>query len=154
MASDSSHFRVADHTVPFLQLVLHGSVQMYTSPINLASNSETAVLRAIEYGMLPNFQVTYEPSSVLKKSEYTDNYASGYESWRSDILKAYTMVHDSLEGLMDQPIVDHAQVAEEVFATTYANGAVVYVNYSESDVTVNGVTVPARSFARQGGAGA
>ncbi|MBE6974317.1 MAG: hypothetical protein E7436_02360 [Ruminococcaceae bacterium] len=154
VASDSSHFRVADHTVPFLQMVLHGSMQMYTSPINLASNSETAVLRAIEYGMLPNFQVTYAPSSVLKKSEYTDNYASGYESWRGDILKAYSMIHDSLEGLMDQPITDHTQVAEEVFATTYANGVVVYVNYSESDVTVNGVTVPARSFARQGGAGA
>ncbi len=153
VASDSSHFRVADHTVPFLQMVLHGSMQMYTSPINLASNSETAVLRAIEYGMLPNFQVTYQPSSVLKKSEYTDNYASGYESWRGDILKAYEMIKESLDGLMDQNIVGHEQVADQVFATTYAGGDVVYVNYSESDVTVNGVTVPARSFTRQGGAG-
>jgi len=152
VASDSSHYRVADNTVPFLQMVLHGSMKLYTSPINLASNSETAVLRAIEYGMLPNFQVTYEPSSVLKKSEYTDNYASGYESWRGDILEAYAMALQSLDGLMGQAITAHAQVAENVYATTYAGGDVVYVNYSESDVTVDGVTVPARGFYRQGGA--
>lgn len=150
--SDSSHYRVANETVPFLQMVLHGSMKLYSCPINLASNSEDAVLRAIEYGMLPNFQVTYEPSSVLKNSEYTDNYASGYESWREDILRAYTMVHDSLEGLMDQAIIGYAQVADQVYATTYENGDVVYVNYSQSDVTVNGVTVPARGYYRQGGA--
>ena len=151
VASDSSHYRIADHTVPFLQMVLHGSMKLYTSPINLASNAETAVLRAIEYGMLPNFQVTYEPSSVLKKSEYTDNFASGYESWRGDILQAYDKTRTALDGLMGTPIVGHTQVAEDVYATTYAGGAVVYVNYSQADVTVDGVTVPARGYYRQGG---
>lgn len=152
VASDSSHYRVADHTVPFLQMVLHGSMKLYSSPINLASNPENAALRAVEYGMLPNFQVTYEPSSVLKKSEYTDNYASSYESWREDILKAYAMAQECLDGLMDQSIVSHDQVAADVYATTYENGAVVYVNYSHADVTVDGVTVPARGVCRQGGA--
>lgn len=150
-ASDSSHFRVADNTVPFLQMVLHGTMKLYTSPINLASNPEKAVLRAIEYGMLPNFQVTYEPSSVLKKSEYTDNYASGYESWREDILAADALARECLAGLMDQQLVGHSQVAPQVYATTYENGAVVYVNYSNEDVTVNGVTVPAESACRRGG---
>ena len=151
VASDSSHYRVADHTVPFLQMVLHGSMKLYGNPINLASNAETAVLRAIEYGMLPNFQVTYEPSSVLKKSEYTDNYASGYESWREDILEAYAMIREALEGLMDQTIVSHSQVAEGVYATTYSGGDVVYVNYTQTDAVIDGVTVPARGFCREGG---
>ena len=152
VASDCTHYRVADHTVPFLQMVLHGSMKLYSSPINLASNPENAALRAVEYGMLPNFQVTYEPSSVLKKSEYTDNYASSFESWREDILKAYAMASECLDGLMDQRIVFHEQVAADVYATTYENGAVVYVNYSQQDVTVDGVTVPARGVCRQGGA--
>ena len=153
ISSDCSHYRVADEAVPFLQMVLHGSMKLYTSPINLASNFETAVLRAIEYGMLPNFQVTYEDSSVLKESEYSDNYASGYESWREDILRSYTRIAQSLDGLIGVPITDHAQVAEQVFATTYETGDVVYVNYGKNDVTVNGVTVPARGSCREGGAG-
>lgn len=152
VASDCSHYRVADHTVPFLQMVLHGSMKLYSSPINLASNPEIAALRAVEYGMLPNFQVTYEPSSVLKKSEYTDNYASSFESWREDILNAYAMAIECLDGLLDQRIVSHEQVAADVYATTYENGTTVYVNYSQRDMTVDGVTVPARGVCRQGGA--
>lgn len=154
VSSDSSHYRIADETVPFLQLVLHGSMKLYTAPINLASNSETAVLRAIEYGMLPNFQVTYEDSSILKNSEYSDNYASGYQSWRQDILDAYAIASQSLKGLIGCEIVDHAQVADQVYATTYSNGAVVYVNYSQTDVTVDGCVIPARGYYREGGAGA
>jgi len=154
MASDCSHYRVANESVPFLQMVLHGSMKLYTTPINLASNPEIAALRAIEYGMLPNFQVTYESSSVLKKSEYTDNYASGYESWRDDILYAYGMAQQCMEGLLDQAIVAHCCVTEDVYATTYANGVVVYVNYGKIDVTVDGVTVPARGVCRKGGADA
>ena len=149
VASDSSHFRVANETVPFLQMVLHGSMKLYTSPINLASNSQTAVLRAIEYGMLPCFQVTYDQSSVLKNSEYTDNFASGYENWREDILRAYAMADDGLEGLIGCSITDHRQVAQQVFATTYENGDVVYVNYNTEDVTVDGHTVPARGIYRE-----
>ena len=151
VSSDCSHYRVADEPVPFLQMVLHGSMKLYTSPINLSSNFETAVLRAIEYGMLPNFQVTYEDSSVLKDSEYSDNYASGYESWREDILEAYAQIAQSLDGLIGVTITDHAQVADQVYATTYETGDVVYVNYSKSDVTVDGVTVPARGSCRVGG---
>ena len=149
VASDSSHFRICDETVPFLQMVLHGSMKLYTTPINLASNSETAVLRAIEYGMLPNFQITYDDSSVLKNSEYTDNFASGYENWRSDILKAYQMTCDSLDGLMGCYITNHTQVADGVFATTYSNGDVVYVNYNQEAVSADGHTVPARGFYRE-----
>lgn len=151
VSSDCSHYRVADQAVPFLQMVLHGSMKLYTSPINLASNFEIAVLRAIEYGMLPNFQVTYEDSSVLKESEYSDNYASGYESWRADILRTYAEIAQSLDGLIGAAITDHAQVAEDVYATTYETGDVIYVNYNQNDVTVNGITVPARGTYREGG---
>ncbi len=149
VSTDSSHYRVADETVPFLQLVLHGSMKMYTTPINLASNSETAVLRAIEYGVLPNYQVTYEASSILKNSEYSDNYASNYQSWREDILTAYAMVEEALDGLVGCTITDHAQLSEGVYATTYENGDTVYVNYNTTDAQVDGITVPALGFYRE-----
>ena len=35
-----------------------------------------------------------------------------------------------------------------VFETVYENGERVYVNYSQSEVTVNGVEVPARGFVK------
>ena len=35
-----------------------------------------------------------------------------------------------------------------VFCTEYDTGAKIYVNYTESDVTVSGITVPAGDFIR------
>ena len=87
----------------------------------------------------------------MKDSEYSDNYASGYESWREDILNSYAEIERSLDGLIGSAITDHAQVADLVYATTYETGDVIYVNYNKNDVTVNGVTVPARGCYREGG---
>ena len=42
-------------------------------------------------------------------------------------------------------------LTEKVAATTYENGSVVYVNYGEDEYTVEGVTIPARSFVVEGG---
>ena len=88
---------------------------------------------------------------MLKDSEYSDNYASGYESWREDILRSYAHIAQSLDGLIGVPIVDHAKMAEQVYATTYETGDVIYVNYSKNDVTLDGITVPARGSYREGG---
>ena len=35
-----------------------------------------------------------------------------------------------------------------VFCTEYDTGAKIYVNYTQSDVTVSGITVPAGDFIR------
>lgn len=148
---DSSHFRVADETVPFLQLVLHGSMKLYCAPINLASSARTTVLRAIEYGVLPCYQVTAEDSSILKNSEYSDNYASGFAGWEEDILETYARIHDALDGLISCAITDHRQVAPQVWATTYENGDTIYVNYADADARLGSVTVPAGSYCRERG---
>ncbi len=148
---DSSHYKLADETVPFLQMVLHGSVQMYSAPVNLASNKDTFLLRAIEYGVMLNYQVTWADSDVLKNSEYTDNYASGYSRWREDILTSYTQNREALSGLVGCVIKEHEQLSDEVFRTVYSNGDAVYVNYGREDAQINGICVPARGYWRERG---
>ena len=151
VATDCSHFRMADEPVPFLQMVLHGSAELYTSPINLASDAHTAVLKAVEYGVLLNYQVTYEDSDILKNSEYTDNYASGYTRWRDDILEAQSMAQEVLSGLTGCAMVGYEKLSDTVSCTEYADGSRVYVNYGESAVQLGTVTVPARGCCRERG---
>ena len=43
-------------------------------------------------------------------------------------------------------ITEHEIVQEGVKKITYSNGAVIYVNYTNKDVTVDGVTVSAENF--------
>ena len=51
-----------------------------------------------------------------------------------------------LREVRDQTIIDHAELAEGVVQTTYANGYSVVVNYSEQEYEADGVLVPALSF--------
>ncbi|MBR4235500.1 MAG: hypothetical protein IKR85_05490 [Clostridia bacterium] len=148
---DSSHYRIADETVPFMQLVLHGAVKMYTSSLNLTSDSARTALRAIEYGVLPCYQVTYEASSVLKNSEYQDNYASGFGTWRDEIIACASASGQALDGLVGMKMTGHRMVTDNVYATTYENGVTVYVNYNAYDVKAGDIVIGACSFNRTNG---
>lgn len=148
VTTDCSHFTAADTAVPFLQLVYHGSAKMYSAPVNLSQNPKQEVLRAIEYGVLLNYQITYAESSVLKNSEYTDNYSSGYVQNRSDIIENGQANITALKGLTGRKIIGHEKLAEGLFCTEYDNGTIIYVNYTESDRKVGDKTVQAENYLR------
>ena len=46
---------------------------------------------------------------------------------------------------------DAKKIQENIYAATYQDGTVVYVNYGEKDTDVSGITVPAMGFYRKGG---
>ena len=55
-----------------------------------------------------------------------------------------------LDEVQGQPMLSRRTVAEDTVCVTYQNGTRIYVNYADRDVTVDGLTVPARSFVRGG----
>ncbi len=44
-----------------------------------------------------------------------------------------------------QEIIAHEQLADNVFATTYANGMQIIVNYTETPFTIGDITVEPRN---------
>ena len=50
----------------------------------------------------------------------------------------------------DLRIVSHEKLGGKVYATTFENGDIVYVNYGQEDVIVEQITVPAWGFVRKG----
>ena len=66
-----------------------------------------------------NYQLTYKESSVLKNTEITTNYSSGYEEWKKEILSAYQKVNGALAQVQDAFIIKHDKVAENVTCTEY-----------------------------------
>lgn len=144
--TESSHYRQTDCDVPFYQIVLHGSSTMYGSAMNLKSNSVEYRLRLIEYGMYLNYQLTAQPSSVLKNTEINTNYTSCFSDWKDQILADYDKVNTALKSVQAAYITDHKKITEEVYCTVYDNGTKIYVNYSDADFTTADGTVPAGSF--------
>jgi hypothetical protein len=148
---DSSHFVYTDQTVPFYQIVLHGLVPYVAKPTNLRDDSETEFLRAVEYGALPSYELTYEPPSKLQRTMEDRLFSSDYSYWLDPSTEEYRKFAELHEKTAGQEIVNHERLSAQVYRTTYANGTQVVVNYGAEAATVDGLTVSALDYAVTGG---
>ena len=132
-------------SVPFLQILLHGLCDYSGKPLNLYKDFESGLLKAVEYGEIPSFSLYYKDFSTDKSSD-----AYYYMNCASNAQIAYTRMSNILSGLSGKTITAHYKVKSKVYCTEYGGNISVYVNYGDTDVTVNGVTVCARDFVKVG----
>ncbi len=142
----SSILDITDAAVPFLPLVLHGYLEYAGEPINLAQDFIGNMLRTIEAGASPYFLWSFADSSVLKDSDFTYLFSTGYEYWLADAVSFYQRAKEVLNDVRGQLIVDHGQLAPQVFGTRYESGDLVVVNYGDDAAWVDGVKIPALDF--------
>lgn len=133
----------AYQSVPFVQLVLHGIADYAGKPLNAGINLEETMLRCIEFGACPHFEWNYEPLS-----DDTENDVFYYDNTINSAAEFYAEANDALFDLRDARMTDHYEVTDGVFCTEYDTGAMIYVNYTDSDFQTMGVVVEARSFIR------
>lgn len=135
-----------DVTVPFYPLATHGLVRIYPQPANLHTNLETAFLKQLEYGMLPVYELTYRDPLVLARTTYPKLYSSHYRDWLERAAAEYDVIINRLGHTVDQFIVDHRQLAPQVFETLYEDGTRVIVNYGDRAYQKDGLRVESLSF--------
>ncbi len=152
MPTSASQSRSAYVSVPFLQLVLHGIVGYSGEPLNFSENAKTSFLRCVEYGASPAYEWTYSDTYADKKNksdeDRTDTVGVYYENWIASASELYERADAALKDLQAARMTSHSEIMSGVFCTEYDTGAKIYVNYTESDVTVSGITVPAGDFIR------
>ena len=127
--------------VPFVQMILHGTVDYSAASINLAQSTTRAQLRAVEYGCCPSYTWCFSRSGGEKLC---------YADQLNDAVNFYLRANDALADLRDARIVENGVAAAGVRYTQYDNGAVIYVNYSEKEASVGNFRVDALSFLRIG----
>lgn len=130
-------------SVPFVQLILHGIVDYSGNAINTAINSNELMLRYIEYGACPHYEWNYAPVT-----DATENDIFYYDNTINTAAEFYTKANDALNDLRTARMTDHYEVENGVFCTEYDTGTMIYVNYTDSDCTILGAVVEARSFIR------
>ncbi len=133
----------AYQAVPFVQLILHGITDYAGEPINTGINLNETLLKNIEYGACPHFEWNYEP--VIGKTEDDRFY---YDNTINSAAEFYKEANETLNDLRDARITDHYEVTDGIFCTEYDTGARIYVNYTNTEYSVLGVVVEARSFLR------
>lgn len=145
----SSQFDVEDEAVPFYEMVVGGSVALYSAPVNESGNTREMLLKAVEYGVSPTFELMTAQRDALQDTDYQKYFSLCWKDWEQtieDILEEL----EALEGVLGQGISSHENLGGGVYSTTFANGATVYVNYGQEDAVVNGIRVPACGFVREG----
>lgn len=131
--------------VPFLPIVLAGYLPSYGTALNFSPDMQTDLLRHVEYGVYPSYFLTHEPTATILNTRSNWIYTSSYEQWGEEIRRAYAWLNALLAPVRGQPIVAHGRLAEGVYATTYANGRQIVVNYTDRPFTHSGMTVEARN---------
>lgn len=145
-------------SVPFIQMILHGTLDYSCEPINYTDDYKTAVLRAIEYGALGEFEWCYEIISDESSLETGDEASEAqsekqtpdtfsYSTWANEVYAYYAKGNKALGDLRGSRITDHYRVKSGIYCTEYGDTS-IYVNYTDEDYEVQGVTVPANDFMR------
>ena len=144
----SSQYVYETDSVPFLQMVLRGSVDYYAPYSNQGFYSNASILKMIEYGAYPSFIVMGADNFSLNDTPLENYFSLNYKDWDEKIQSVYKKVNEALSGVKGQAIVGHMVEAEGVYCTTYENGTNIYVNYNDKEyVTKEGVTIPAGGYA-------
>ncbi len=142
----SNNYRVIDEEVPFYEMVMHGYMEYAGEAMNLADDYQTAFLKSVESGAGLYFKWIYADNAVLKDTEYDYLYSVNYEVWLERAVKDYADMNLKLGKLSGYEILSHEYVEKDVAKVTYEDGSVVYVNFSENNVTVDGTLVPAGDY--------
>lgn len=144
----ANDYYIVDETVPFYQMLIHGCIDYSGSVINLSDTFDRTeiVLNLIETGASPHFVFSWESSSDIKNTGLNRFYATTYDNWKNEAFAIYSEVNEALKYVNGAYIINHEIMDNGVRAVTYSNGVVIYVNSGNSDQTVDGVSVPARSY--------
>lgn len=153
---DDSRYKYSAGSIPFMGMVLHGSMEFAGSAINLAGDYQYTLLKTIENGASPYFVVAVENTAELKQyssySNLTEYYSVRYNIWVKDMVDTYNELNSALKSVRNSLIVDHEFLDDEkqVVKVTYDNGEVFYINYllEEYDVEGTDITIPAEDFVK------
>ncbi len=105
---DSSRYNMSSNAVPFIGVVLHGSVEFAGTPLNMEGNIGYSMLKAIENGAGLYFILCYDNYEELKEDQRLSEYYSvRYDILKDDVVKYYTILNDLTKDLQLSKIVGH-----------------------------------------------
>ncbi len=142
----SSDFTFVSASIPFMQLVIGGYMDMYSDYLNFVSDESTSLLRLVEYGVFPSFVLSGGSTYELKKTNSSSLYITEYEVLKTRMDDYYGFINEGLKETIGLEMIDHTYVAEGVVLVEYENNVQILLNYNNAEVTIETVIIPAESY--------
>lgn len=156
MLSDTSHYlnmplyhdrsRFITDSVPFLQILLRGYVDYYSTYLNFSTNQEIDLLKCIEYGSNLAYLISAEESYLIANTLSSHLYATHYNSNKKLIFEQINDASVALNQVIGQEIENRVVLAIGVVEVTYGNGVRIYVNYTNKPYTYGNVEIPEMDY--------
>ena len=142
----NSQYLYETDTVPFLQIVLKGSIDYYAPYANQGFYTDDSVLKMIEYGAYPSVILMAADNYSLHNTPLEDYFSLKYDSWKDVITDIYSRMQGALEGVEGETIEKHKVLKEGVVLVGYSNGTDIVINYNGDAVSTDYGTVEAKSY--------
>lgn len=143
---EDSHFLYTDETVPFLQMVIHGSMVYTGTAFNEVYDAEMQMLKCVEYGYIPYYFLTEQSPIEMSFTGLDGFYSTQIDKWEQKICDTYQQYQKDFGEIWKQKIQKHEQLSDNLYCTTYDNGTCVYVNYADEAATIDGIEIAAKSY--------
>lgn len=141
-----SDYKFVSAEVPFFAIVLKGSIPLYSEYVNFKADTTEYKLKLIESGVYPSFLLTYEAPSKLIYTDSASLFSCEYSEYQ-EMIEEYNAIFSKLSKITAGSVIcDHIS-KDGISVTTYENGAQIIVNYNDSAVDYNGVSVKKQSWA-------
>lgn len=146
----SSQYVFETDTVPFLEMVLHGTMEMYAPYANFSFYTQDSILRMIDYNISPSFILSKEPSYKLADTFSANFYSTEYSLYEELIQQVYGTINEVLSQVQGFEWTYRYVPENGVVINTYQKDSetrYVIINYTENEVTYRGTTVAPESAA-------
>ncbi|MDO9628303.1 MAG: DUF5696 domain-containing protein [Acholeplasmataceae bacterium] len=142
----SSQYITFDDTVPFLSIVLSGSVDLYGPHANFYPYARDELLRLIDFGVYPSFVVTEKSSKKLQETGLESIYSSKYLDIKNSILTYHGFVDGALSHVIGSKIMNREVISNGVIKVTYDNNVEIIINYREQAYNVGSLSIEAKNY--------
>ncbi len=117
-------------SIPFISLILSGSVNLFSKDINYVSDYNLFMLRMIEYNIYPSFIITKKAAHNLRFTNFEYLNSTEYALWKELIISIYQNVNSALKVVRGASIIDHQYIDYGVCVVSYSNNYQIYINYN------------------------
>lgn len=151
---ESNAHPLLDRSIPFVQMVLSGSVRIAATELNAAADDRYYTLKCIETGSSVYATIMYAKSAEVKGTNYEGYYAAGYAVMKPRLEEVGKEVSQALRPFSGARMIGHTELTDGLIRVDYDNGGAILINYTDSDVQMDRGVVPAVGWMSVEGGGA
>lgn len=137
---------LSGQAIPFVGMVLHGSLPYAAAPLNEAECYEDAVLALVESGASPAFRIITGDMAVLSDTEYSRYYSASAAYWTEKIQALDARLSRFGAAVATAELVEHTVSPDGITQVRYSNGCCALINKSTETAAFNGIEVAGKAF--------